>query len=91
MRRGAVHPESYGASSRIGAGILPRSFSGGEPWIGEHKTSPRFLDQVAECFDNGIAVWHGSPFRDPLSGQPITAGELLESIRLGKYAEESRG
>jgi len=47
-----------------------------------------FLDQVAECFDNGLAVWHGSPFLDPRDGQPIDAGQLLERIRLGKDAKE---
>jgi hypothetical protein len=43
-----------------------------------------FLDQVAECFDNGLAVGHGTPFLGPENGQPIDAGRLLEMIRLGK-------
>ena len=47
-----------------------------------------FLDQVAECFDNSLAVWHGTPFLDPRDGQPIDAGQLLERIRLGKDAKE---
>ena len=49
-----------------------------------------FLDQVAVIFDNGQAVWHGSPFLDPRDGQPIPAGELLERIRFGKDAKEPR-
>jgi len=49
-----------------------------------------FLDQVAVCFDKGLAVWHGTPFLDPRDGQPIPAGELLERIRLGKDAKEPR-
>lgn len=48
-----------------------------------------FLDQVAEFFDEGLAIWHGSPCLDPLDGAPITAGELLERIRLGKTAKDS--
>jgi hypothetical protein len=47
-----------------------------------------FLDQVAKCFDDGHALWHGTPFLDPRDGQPIDAGQLLERIRLGKDAKE---
>jgi hypothetical protein len=46
-----------------------------------------FLDQVAECFDDGLAVGHGTPFLDPRDAQPIDAGQLLELIRLGKDAK----
>lgn len=46
-----------------------------------------FLDQVAECFDESLAIWHGTPFLDPRDGQPIDAGQLLELIRLGKDAK----
>ena len=49
-----------------------------------------FLDQVAECFDNGLAIGHGTPFLDPRDGLPIDAGQLLERIRLGKDAKEPR-
>jgi hypothetical protein len=48
------------------------------------KLSVAFLDQVGEIFDNNLAIWHGTPFLDPENGQPITAGDLLERIRLGK-------
>jgi hypothetical protein len=47
-----------------------------------------FLDQVAECFDNGLAIGHGTPFLDPRDGAPIDAGDLLERIRLGKDGKE---
>jgi hypothetical protein len=47
-----------------------------------------FLDQVAECFDNSLAIGHGTPFLDPRDGAPIDAGDLLERIRLGKDAKE---
>jgi hypothetical protein len=43
-----------------------------------------FLAQVAECFDNGLAIGYETPFLDPINNQPITAGRLLERIRLGK-------
>ena len=49
------------------------------------------LDLVAECFDNGMAVYYGTPLLDPATNQPTTASELLERIRLGKYPEVRRG
>lgn len=49
-----------------------------------------FLDLMAECFDRSLAVWHGTPCLDPSNNQPITAGELLERIRLHKYPEVPR-
>ena len=47
-----------------------------------------FLDQLAQCFDDGLAVWEATPFLDPRDGQPIDASGLLERIRLGKDAKE---
>lgn len=47
------------------------------------KLTTLFLDQVAECFDNGLAIGHTTPFRDA-NNQPIDAGRLFEMIRLGK-------
>ena len=48
------------------------------------KLTTLFLDQVAECFDDGKAVGHSTPFRGDPAHQWTTAGELLEKIRLGK-------
>jgi len=42
------------------------------------------LDLLAECFDNGMAVYYGTPLLDATTNHPTTAGELLERIRLGK-------
>jgi hypothetical protein len=48
----------------------------------------QFLDDVADIFDNGQAVWSGSLFTDPRDGEPASAQSLLERIRLGKDAKE---
>ena len=54
----------------------------------DQQLTESFLDQLAECFDNSLAVWHGTLFLDPRDGQPIFAAQLLERIRLGKDAKE---
>lgn len=43
-----------------------------------------FLDQLAEIFDNGMAIGPSTPMLDPIDNQPITAQQFLERIRLGK-------
>lgn len=58
--------------------------------LSDHELIESFLDQVAECFDNNFAIGYETPFLDPRDWQPISAGQLLERIRLGKDAKEPR-
>ena len=48
------------------------------------KLTAHFLDQIADCFDAGMAIYTGTPFLNPDDGAPISAQALFERIRLGK-------